>query len=250
MSIAEHSPGITWAGMTLRTIAPTGNPDWFVLVRDVVGWWNGAPVASQPIDHWAGDGQLEQEERLGARTVEVVGTIVAKSGHLFAAQDALTRRRRGLFVVDELEMGRAKMSSAVRAEPVRYTHISENVNLFSMFLRMADPLRYGTTTRVLGNGSQSIANAGDEDSHPTLTLTGPHDALVITHPDGAFHLDALGSGVTRVIDFRNGDVWNGQTRVHGTSSGEQAVVRAGGSTWNVSGLGAGTATLSRFEAWS
>lgn len=253
MSAVDRSPGLTWDGLELPTTPPEGDPNWFILVRDIVGWWNGAPVKSQPIDHWSGDGQVETDEAFGPRTVEIVGSVVAKSGYLIAAQDAIRARKRGTLVVDERDLGVAKQADAVRAEPVRFTHLSENLATFSLFLRIVDPLRYGTSTLSLSNGSNAIPNDGDVDASPLLTLTAPQGALTITHPGGVYTFPALASG-TRVLDFRNGDVWNGQTRVFPAETGPKPVVRDGGSSWTVSGLttgpGAGTATLSRFEAWS
>lgn len=251
MSIPSQSPGVTWAGMSLPTVAPIGDPDWFVVVDNIVGWWDGLSETGQStaVEHWSGMGALETEPRYTARVVEIVGSIVAKPGNMVAAWDAIRTRRRGVLRVDENDMGVAKLGDAVKSD-FRPAHISEQLSRFSLYLRLADPLRYGAGTRALPNGVNLIPNAGDESAFPTLTLTGPHDAVTIDHPGGSFMIDPLAVG-TWVFDFRNGDAWTtAGARVFGVTSGSQPVVDPGGSSWSVSGLGAGSATLSRFEAWT
>lgn len=243
---------LTFNGITFlsRERAPFNAAGYALSFGSLDGWYDSAPDGARTSPHWSGFGSVLEGTGLRPRVLRVRGLIRAESAAAaLDAVDRLGQRRHGTFRVEETARG---LTREVTARTVDFTpqRLTPLVWAYSLELIADDPLRYGSGERTLGLGSQAIANRGPEDAYPTLTLVGPHSALVISHPEGAYHFDALASGQTRVLDFRNGDVWDGQVRVFGVESGPRPVVRAGGSTWFVSGLGSGSATLTRHEAWS
>ncbi len=247
-----NNPLVTLSGLTFEStgFAPTSAGGGLAFT-DIKGWWDSPPPdVSETFAHPSGDGTVTGSTQLGGRTIELVGAIEAlDTDDLLPTRDRLARVKAGTFIVNERNGGPSRLAS-VRRVDLRTQVLSPNYCLFNLFLRADDPLRYTSASRTLSNGSNSISNDGDEHASPTLTLVGPHSALTIVHPDGTYQFAALASGQERVLDFRNGDVWNASTRVFGVESGPRPVVRSGGSTWTVSGLGAGSATLTRFAAWS
>ena len=218
-------------------------------LRSLSGWWEPAPESTQTMDHPSGDGLIELTPRLASRTITLEGLIIAgtpKAPLLIDAQNALSRIRTGTISVDERKSG-LRREADVRRVDLQFARPNVNVAQYSLTLRASDPLRY-SGSQVLTNGSNALVSRGDVDAFPVIDLRGPHGALTISHPGGSFSFPAL-SGGSRSIDCRNGDVWNGNVRVF-AGSGAWPVVRSGGSNWTVSGLGSGSATVRRFEAWS
>lgn len=235
-----------------RHAAPT---DGGVVTLDrLSGWWEGAPDQTDAQDHWSGDGTVAGLVRTGARVVELRGLVKASSmAGALAAKERLTRLRRGLLVVDERGAGMARQAE-VRRVDMQFTDHSPRLSSYVLSFVADDPVRYGTSsldkaTGGLGNGTVLVPNRGDAAISPVLELTGPHGAISIQHPGGTYGFAALSTGQSRVLDWRNGDVWNGQTRVFGSETGRRPVVAPGGSSWTVSGLGTGGAVLRRFEGW-
>lgn len=246
------SPVVTFAGLTFETAGFAATSAGGRLgLTGLSGWWDSPPpdVASS-FAHPSGDGLLSEGPRMGARTIEVAGVVRADDPDvMLATLDLLMRARYGTFKVSERTAGPTRLAT-VRRVDLKVQYVSANYRTFNLFLRADDPLRYGATSRTIWNGGPTISNDGDQTAYPVLTLEGPHDAIEIEHPGGTYRFAAVPSGQTRVLDFRNGDVWNGQARVFGAESGPRPEVRPGGSQWHVSGLGAGTALLERYEAWT
>lgn len=215
------------------------------------GWSDGVPSGDEASPHWSGVGAFVVAQQVNARTVEMRGLLKTRTPQrLWEMRDQFASLKRNTLTVDEQDLGYSRLATVrIVDRDVELVPGAPLIAQYTLTLVADDPLRYGSATRSLSNGTNAIPNAGDEDASPTLTLTGPHSAVTIVHPGGTYTFAALSSG-TRVLDFRNGDVWNASTRVFGVESGPRPVVRSGGSSWTVSGLGAGSATLARYEAWS
>ena len=226
--------------------------EWQLLLQSVSGWDESAADETNVSAHPSGDGVIASARRLGQRVVTlsglIIGTTEAGEGSPSAVTDMLARQARATLYMGE-SSGYSREAD-VRLTQRQVTRIPGALHVanFTLTLTADDPLRYGSSTRALANGANALTNRGDMDAWPILELTGPHNALTITHPAGTFTFPALASG-SRAIDCRNGEVWSGSTRVLG-ASGAWPKVPSGGGSWTVSGLGAGTATLRRFEAWS
>ena len=237
---------------TSHATPPPSPGSWLLSLHAIGGWEDAADDETPTTPHASGDGLVAGARRLGRRSVILtgllIGTAKAGPGSPAEAADALARQARAtLYVAEDLGLAR---EADVRLAQKQITRIPGAAHLarFTLTLTADDPLRYGSSTRALTNGANALMNRGDMTAWPLIELTGPHNALTITHPGGTFTFPALASG-SRTIDCRNGAVWNGSTRVTGASGGWPKVP-AGGGSWTVSGLGAGTATLRRFEAWS
>lgn len=246
---------ITLGGLTFhgrRTPAPPRG--WAHHVSSLDGWWDSAPDKTQTLDHWSGDGVVSLLPRSGARLIEVSGYIRAAQRPapmmLHAMEDLRVKSRAGgVLVVDERLAGRRLEADVTRVD-LKFSRFAAWSTAFSLILRADDPLLYSPGTMQLKNGSVTVPNLGDAVLSPVLDLVGPHGALTIVHPGGTYTFPALAAGQSRTLDWRNGDVWNGNARVFNVEGGRRPAVLAGGSTWTVSGLGAGTATLRRYEAWT
>lgn len=241
---------IVWGGMQFTPAARGAMPSIGVrTVRRLRGWREPAPSAADTVSHWSVGGQVVMDDRQGARTIEMQGMLRARTAErVQQMQEDMARIAPHSFIVDELDKNLSRLAT-VRLVDCAFTIVSPLVIDYSVTLVADDPIRYGADTRNLSNGTHTIPNAGDLSASPTLALTGPHSALTITHPGGTYTFTALSSGQSRILDFREGDVWDGSTRVFGAEAGPRPVVRPGGSPWTVSGLGSGSAVLSRYEAW-
>lgn len=222
-------------------------------LQGVEGWEDYAPDDTRTMRHQSGDGDVALLRRMGARSIELFGYILAveqPQPMLAVASRALRRVRAGVLTVDEHDLGQRLEVDARVVNTPTIRRLSPGFARFSIFLVADDPLRYSTDTLTLRNGSVAVRNLGDATLSPVLDLVGPHGAITITHPGGTYTFAALAAGQRRTLDWRNGDVWNGNVRVFSVEGGRRPAVLAGGSTWTVSGLGTGTATLRRFEAWT
>lgn len=225
-------------------------PNGIRTVRTLRGWFEQAPNADGVETHWSGNGSFVTDYRLGARTIEMRGLLQAPTRQrLMEMRDQLARWRRGTFTVDEQDLGVVR-EATVRQVDSAFVTVSPLIVDYSLTFVADDPLRYRAGSRTIWNGAPTISNDGDQTAYPILTLEGPHSAVTIEHPGGTYTFAAVPTGQTRVLDFRNGDVWNGQARVFGAESGPRPEVRPGGSQWHVSGLGSGSTLLERYEAWS
>lgn len=224
--------------------------EWMLTLAQLAGWWERAQDGSDTSAHWAGVGQTASVPKLEARQIigegQVLATTMRGPGSLAAALYALARLSRTTLVVDEDDVTRI---TEVRVVQVQHTRLSPTLATVTISLVADDPLRYSAESRPLTNGTILLPNRGDATAFGRLTLTGPHGAISITHPGGTWTFPALASG-SRLIDFRELQVWDGNARVFGEGAGPAPRVLPGGSPWTVAGLGAGSAVLSRAEAWS
>ena len=242
---------VTVAGLRLVTAhaqTPAGPSATFV--SEIDGWYDTPRDLTDTIEHWTGDGVLALLPRLGARTVRIRGHVHARTPRAaLEAQDALARVRGGVLVIEERTRGVAREAD-VRAVSLTFDRRTPEFLYYDLTVQADDPLRYGSAAVTLTNGAVTLTNRGDATAYPVLDLVGPHGGLSVTHPGGAWTLAALASGQSRTVDLRNGDVWAGNVRVHGLETGPAPIVPAGGASWTVAGLGAGSARARRTEAWT
>lgn len=191
----------------------------------------------------------DQERQVSIESL-VVATEASGPGSVWAALTAFGRFSKTTFIV--ADDGEALVRTAdVRMVDMDESILTDRLALLTISLVADDPLRYSAESRPLTNGTILLPNRGDATAFGRLTLTAPHGAISIVHPGGTWTFPALASG-SRLVDFRELRVWNAATgaRVFGEGAGPVPRVLPGGSSWTVSGLGAGTAVLSRAEAWS
>lgn len=227
----------------------------YLLPGGLDGWTARTQDGSEVAGHWSGQGQTVGAARSEARQITIrcllLGSAVRGLGSVSDGIEALSRLSRTTLVVAESSLGLVRCADVRVVEiqpPSRLGGLSANVTLS---LTADDPLRYSAESRPLTNGTVLLPNRGDATAFGRLTLTAPHGAISIVHPGGTWTFPALASG-SRLVDFRELRVWNAATgaRVFGEGAGPVPRVLPGGSSWTVSGLGAGTAVLSRAEAWS
>jgi len=244
---------VTLAGLTISMRRdPLPSSGYAYQLQTVDGWRGPAEDRTVTMEHPSGDGDIALLPRSGPRSIELTGLVSAKERPVPVLREALARLtqvRRGTLVVDEGPLGLMREAD-VRVVGVPHRPLTASLASFSLLLVADDPLRFGSSTMRLTNGVVQVPNRGDATLSPVLDLAGPHGALTIVHPGGTYTFPALAAGQSRTLDWRNGDVWNGNVRVFGVEGGRRPAVLAGGSPWTVSGLGAGTATLRRYEAWT
>lgn len=229
---------------------------WILILKNLAGWDERADDNTTTTAHWSGAGQTASAPGTKARqlTLQAVirGTSDRGPGSPRAAADAVARVAKATLTVAE------HARAITRQADVRVAQmVTSRTNPWSYLLTLSlvadDPLRYSAESRPLANGANLLPNRGDAAAFPRLALVGPHGGLSIVHPGGTWTLPALGSGVTRQVDFRERHAFDAAgARVFGAGAGSGPVPRVlpGGSTWTITGLGAGSAILSRAEAWS
>lgn len=243
----------TLDGLTLSmrrdALPPEGYAYWLQEVGN--GWSGPPPDRTVTMEHPSGDGDIALLPGYGARSFELSGLISAvehPAPMLKTAIRRLEQVRRGTVVIDEGALG-LRLQADVRVLGVPNKVLTAQLATFSLLLVADDPVRFGTSTMALKNGRVDVPNPGNATLSPVLDLVGPHGALTIVHPGGTYTFPALPANQRRTLDWRQGDVWNGNARVFGVEGGRRPAVLAGGSTWTVSGLGSGTATMRRYEGW-
>lgn len=226
--------------------------EWMLTLAELKGWWERVPDATETSPHWSGSGQTASATRQPGRQLIGEGMLLATTeegpGSLRAAFDAIARISSTTLVVAEDDLVR---TAEARITQVESTRISPLSAVITINLTCDDPLRYSAESRRLANGTVLLPNRGDVTAFPRIALTGPHGAISIAHPGGTWTFPALASG-SRLVDFREQRVWNGNQRVFGAAAGSGPVPRVlpGGASWTVSGLSTGRAVLTRAEAWS
>jgi len=224
----------------------------FVLApAGLTGWRTRAQDATDGSSHWSGAGQVAGSTATEPRQIILEGYVQGKftaPGSVEEGLDAIARLSRTTLTVAEDARGLARQAD-VRVVQMQETRLSSVVAKVTLNLTADDPLRYTAESRVLANGTNLLPNRGDVSAFGRLALTGPHGAISIVHPGGTWTFPALSSG-SRLIDFREVRVWNGNVRVFGVGAGPVPRVQSGGSSWTVSGLSTGSAVLSHGEAWS
>lgn len=262
--ISTFSPGFTAHRKTLgqlvrvslggiegETQRPLYGPGgWYWLVQTITGWWETAPIETSTVRHPLGSGVLALSPQFGPRPISIGGRIIADRGGpgaLEAALDDLGSIKHGVLVVDELQRGLCREAD-VRLTDMQVTRESNIRAAVTLSLQADDPRRYGSAVQELKNGSNTLLNPGNSPCFPTISLVGPHSALTITHPGGVYTFPALSTGQRRRIQGATRNVWAGDNRVF-VGSGPYPLVEEGGARWTINGLGNGTATARRFEAW-
>lgn len=250
LSLADVITRITLDGLSFVTSSRAARmaSGAVIAVAELDGWDEPARDTTERVAHPGGFGTLSGLRGRGGRSITARGWIRGRTvAEVLQAKDRLGAIE-GTLVVEERarSLGREATVNNTAFAPQRITPLFE---AFALVLHADDPLRYSTASLPLANGAITLPNRGTEDAWPTLELVGPHNAISIAHSGGTWQLDATPSGATRIVDLREGEVWQGGARVFGAESGPAPVVRAGGAQWTVSGLGAGSARARRFEAW-
>lgn len=252
-AVDDRTIGVVYGALRFRTDRSLSDDGYVLTLARLSGWWEPAPDATDTTMHGSGDGTVPGMLRYGARTIELRGLIRGRDqGQVLEAKGRIARARRGEIVVNERGLGFSRTAS-VRRIDVTYTDHSPTISSYTLTLLADDPLRYSTLTYNLQAGAQQIMNRGDETAWPILDVAGPHEPIDIIHPTGTWTLLTTPPGVTRTVDLRDGDVWQGGVRLFQADMGPAPIVRAGGSQWIVSGLwgpGQLRAVVRRFEAWS
>lgn len=243
---------VSYAGISACTDTLAFSGGWAWGVRRIDGWWMPAPATTAEVGAPSGDGVLPLYPRMGARPLTLGGWLVvdhgSPSGVLEEALDALARARAGTLVVNELKRGLSREADC-RVTDMKVTRLSDRAANVTLSLQADDPLRYGSATQALKNGRNVLLNPGDTRAWPILEVKGPTSNLTIVDSAGTFTLPAVPSGQSRIVDGRNGEVWNGNNRVF-DATGLWPRVLVGGAEWNVSGIGSGSVTVRRFQAWT
>lgn len=220
-----------------------------IAAADLGGWYQRArdltPSSASP----RGDGVRSGLEQLAARTITIPGWIRgASAADVLEAIDRVSAGGR-LFAVDERER-RLKREADVRTVDFAPTRVTPTFHRFVLTLQADDALRFSSATQDLANGANTLVNTGDREAFPVLEIPGPHSAITITHGTTVWSFAANSGSTTRVVDLREGEVWQGNVRVFGLESGGVPSVPAGsGATWTIAGLGAGGARARRIGAW-
>lgn len=253
MTVAGGQLQVILDGIAFEVYAGAPDPGKYrIELEDIDGWWERAVDSTDASPHWSGIGQTTSSRSTGPRPITlslyIVGLVEHGPGSPRAGLERLSRISNCLLVV--AEAGASATCLDVRVLKVQRSQITPTEFLVTVSLTADDPLRYSAESRPLSNGAVLLPNRGDQTAFGRLALTGPHGAITIAHPGGTWTFPALGSGASRLIDFRELRVWNGTARVFGEGSGPAPRVLSGGSQWTVSGLGSGAAVLSRAEAWS
>ena len=237
----------------LTTVVPDERRlPWVCILRSLSGWDDRSQDATDPSPHPSGIGQVAGATATAARQISIEAEVRGMSGQGAASPraglDAIARIARAPFIVSEDARAIVRLAD-VRVTQAVSSRIWRCAYQLTLTLTADDPLRYSAESRALTNGTVLLPNRGDATAFGRLALTAPHGAISITHPGGVWTFPALTTG-SRLVDFRELRVWNGNARVFGEGAGPAPRVLPGGSSWTVSGLGAGAAVLSRAEAWS
>jgi hypothetical protein len=215
------------------------------VLSEIDGWHGGLDVRGAPVDRPMSDGVYDGPAPFGGRTVTLTGSVVAPDrGALRVALDRVAavlagRVRSGPLTVDESGAGGLVRWAGVRlAGPTLAKRIGPTAAEFSVALFAADPLRYAsvesslTLSRfVAGNGrtyplrfprlygSSSNAgagyvfNAGNADTYPVVTFSGPLSNPSVSLDDGRILkvINSLGAGEQLVVDMGARTVFAGSS---------------------------------------
>lgn len=221
-----------------------------VSVESLKGWWEGAEDDTSSTPHGTGDGDVTGLPRLAPRDIEIRGLIKGRDlTQVLTAKAAFARSRRGRLIVDEPTLSTRREVDARRVG-LEFTDLSPTVCSYRLSLRADDPIRYAGQATLGPNGGIFLQNRGDAVAFPVLELNGPQGTVGIAHPRGLWTLTPTPEGRHRIVDLRNGDVWESGARVFRQEQGAAPVVLPGGSVWVLTGLGTGQAIVRRHEAWT
>ena len=248
--------GVAVAGLALacsnaaaaRELHETGS---VIAMRDLDGWYDLPRDASSTVTAWSASGTTAGAPRRDARTIKVIGWVQAASREqLLVQKDRLTNLSRGVLSVRERSRAMHRESD-VRPIGLVWARVTPLFEQFTLTLQADDPLRYSSTPVDLKNGALVLPNRGKVRAFPVVTIEAAQASRVtIAHPGGSFSVEPFSWG-WRVIDGRTGGFYNAEGgRLFGQGLGVPPRVEPGGSTWTISGLGAGAARAVRTEAWT
>lgn len=232
-----------------RYVYPRGGV--ILVLTSMEGWWEAAEPTTETFNAFTGHGVVAGMEKFGPRTI-TLSVLIASGPEEYWRVDQeverLGRLRSTTLYVDEEHAGVAREAD-VRVVQMRTDRPHPSMARVTVTCQADDPLRYSSDSMAL-TAATTLDNPGDMIAYPLIDLVGPHRALTITGNGGVTTVVATPSGTARTVDLRHGVVWQGSTRVAGALSGRLVSVPPGGTSWTVTGLGSGTATVRRFEAWS
>ena len=218
------------------------------------GWRTYARDNTAVTAHPSGEGQVPGIRTTDARAITIAAVITAATGSgVDDALDELCRRRRVTLTVNDLRRGYSREAD-VRVIQIQETPIGDGICDITISVVADDSMRFSSERYTLTNGANMMVNRGPATSWPRIDLVGPHGPITIQHSGGILAHPALPSGARRRIDCRNGvalDMPAG-ARLWGPAAptGPWPRVAPGGGTWTISGLGAGSASVTRTEAWT
>ena len=228
---------------------PQAGVIWRVVSID--GWREPAESDTSTVRGPGGEGVLVLSPRVGPRSIIIDSNVISAPSEPWRVQqmiERLSRQREVALHVNEAQAGFHRELD-VRLLSVRTSWRTPFWATVTLSLQADDPLRYGTAVQDLQNGRNVLLNPGDAMAYPIIDLRGPHSVVTVTHDGGTYSFPALASGQRRTIDCRHGDVWAGDARVF-VGSGPWPRVGVGGAEWTITGLGSGTASVRRFQAWT
>lgn len=225
-----------------------GVSDWSVALAELVGWWDTVAWRTERAEHPRGAGTMAAAAEQDAREIQIRGSVRARTKRaMLEAKDAVAAAG-GTLVVDERPRNLSREADVADVR-VLWDPVADLYERFSMTMTADDPLRYWSKTTDLVNGSNTLLNPGDADAWPVLEIPGSHGQVTITSQGATWTLAANGGGTTRIVDLREGDIWQGNARVAGLESGTAPLVPVGGGAWTIAGLGANGGRARRHGAW-
>lgn len=172
---------VTLAGITIES-NPASRTDYRSL-ETIDGWWDGVDVRQSVLDRPGADGELEGQQLLGGRPLQLSGLIVVPDRKTLLSEmerfgSILTAGSRyGTLVVTEQERDLKRQCRVRRVQPPVITPLSDKVAEWSWFLRAADPIRYDDAEQSLlltnKGADQGVENTGNVPVKLGLELTGP-----------------------------------------------------------------------------
>ena len=228
---------------------PQAGVMWRVVSID--GWREPAESDTSTVRGPGGEGVLALSPRVGPRSIIIDSNVISAPSEPWRVQqmiERLSRQREVALHVNEAQAGFHRELD-VRLLSVRTSWRTPFWATVTLSLQADDPLRYGSAAQDLKNGRNVLLNPGDAMAYPIIDLRGPHSVVTVPHDGGTYSFPALASGQRRTIDCRHGDVWAGDARVF-VGSGPWPRVGVGGAEWTITGLGSGTASVRRFQAWT
>ena len=261
-TVVSDSPGwteppgvlaITIGDLLIRTgmrLCPDMGSRWVLRSGGLAGWRTTTTDRTATQRRPAAGGLIVGRPDAEARQLVVSAMLLgATAQDVSRSLDRLAVLRRTTLTVAEHDRQLVREAD-VRITQVQETATTPTITDLTISMVADDPLRYSSAWIPITNGTQLLANAGDQTAWPIVELVGPHSPLTVQHPGGTLQLSALAVGVRRIIDCRTGALFNtAGVRVAG-ASGAWPLVPAGGGSWVISGLGAGSARVKRSEAWS